>query len=183
MTEVERNQLAEDNLDLARLFASQRRQQGKRIGLDYEELESIGFEALVIASRKFDPSRSANFRTLAYLRMLDVLRSYRRKYFTTKRGSAQERRGFVGDREKELVRWDGRTISEAPDHRPEVRDLIDRIEKLAGKRDWEFLKRRFIDGLSNREVGEKFGLLQASVWNKQQRLCKELQAALADSSL
>ena len=165
MTEAERNRLAESHLDLARLFARQKRRQGKLIGLNIEELESIAFEALVTASREFDPTRSSDFETLARLRMLDELRKYRRKQRALKRGAAQERRGFGLMEEKQLVAWNGKS-SESPTLRPEVRDLIQRIEQLAGHKEWEFLRDLFLEGRYGYEMAERYGICVTSIWLK-----------------
>jgi Sigma-70 region 2 len=170
------NQLCERHLVLAKKFARLKRLQGVRLGWSVEELESIAYEGLIVASRTFDPARGRKFETWAFLKMLDALKLNRKKLFSDIRGRGKERIGlpYLGDDDFCPVEpMDERPLRFAP---LEVRELVEKVISGIEPRDRECVRSFFWKGQSATEIWPGTEL-QAQY--RRRRLLKQCAAALS----
>lgn len=136
-----------------------------------EDLFSAGMVGLMTASRSYDPSRGAEFKTYAYhrirgaildeLRRLDFLpRSQRDK--ARQQGSEAPNVVGIPTDEDGQESLEART-QEPPCEKADMQDALDRqMEELPPKmRDVVFLYYR--KGLRMREIGERMGLTESRV--------------------
>jgi RNA polymerase sigma factor (sigma-70 family) len=155
LTVAQANALVEQNVKLAYWFACKKQRFARRLGLDLEETQSLFLEALVRASRNYQPSR-ARFTTWAG-RVMDQALSNLNK----QRGRDKYKVNAIARSMSHLV---GERLKAKPAANVvETRDTIEVVWLWLTPKQRFVLRRRFWDRMTLEETGKALGLTRERV--------------------
>jgi RNA polymerase sigma factor (sigma-70 family) len=160
LTMEQANRLVSENLGLARKWASRQapRVRTRRMGMDYDDLLSLGYLAMVRASRKYDPARNVKFSTYAWLQMDFALLGLIAAEITKRRGHPAP--GRLGDAAG--AETDDDSAVDLAIKTEETNQINLEIGKL-DPRKAEVIRRRFFSGETLEAIARDLGITRERV--------------------
>jgi RNA polymerase sigma factor (sigma-70 family) len=182
------NQLAADNVDWAKKLANDTRRKYGLLYSEHGELESAALEALVVASRRYDPKnvKGLSFTEYAHSRVFGaVLDTYRLahpqgrwqdgKLYGTRRIPSQLHEEIASDRPEDDIgafQWQSWRSKQLVAREPTPEEALELSEAARDLQAWiatlkpvhaKVCHLRFVDGLLLRTIGRKMGLTESRI--------------------
>lgn len=154
-------QLVEQYVPLANKLAFQKKKSLPRF-IDIEDLRSAAYLGLVEAANRFNPDMGVCFSTFAYPRINGAIIDYLRDQGWMKRGETSHIISLdapVADNEVCVL---GDTIA-AKEEVTDQEEILEVISLNLDNQAKEVLRHYFIDELSMKEVGERFGVTEGRI--------------------
>lgn len=154
-------QLVEQYVPLANKLAYQKKRMLPRF-IDVEELKSAAYLGLVEAASRFDQSLGIAFSTFAYPRIFGAIHDYLRDQGWMKRGNTAQMLSL------DAMCSDGENICALKDlieakPNEDAEECFEAITLKFDNQARSVLRHYFIDDLSMKEVGEKFGVSESRI--------------------
>lgn len=140
-------------------------------GYDYDDLFQIGCVGLVIAARKFDPSKG-NFFNTASLHIRHEFQAFFRKIYTKKRTAEVLSLDYTHE-ENDTTYMDTFSSSECVEEEVEAKMLLEDMTIHEPK-----IMTLAIQGYSHREIGKILGLRRAALNERVQKLRRHTTLAI-----
>jgi RNA polymerase sigma factor for flagellar operon FliA len=153
--------LVEQYVPLANKLAFQKKKSLPKF-IDIEDLRSAAYLGLVEAANRFNPDLGVCFSTFAYPRINGAIIDYLRDQGWMKRGEAHHILSLdapMADNEMCLL---GETVA-AKEEITDQEEVLEVISLNLDNQAKSVLKHYFIDELSMKEVGEKFGVTEGRI--------------------
>lgn len=152
-------QLVEQYVPLANKLAFQRKKTLPRF-INVEELQSAAYMGLVEAASRFDPSLGIAFSTFAYPRIFGAIHDYLREQGWLRRGGSFNILSLDSKEPDEDTCLKDTLAAPTKDDTEECFNVITRGLDTQAQ---QVLRHYFIDDLSMKEVGDKFGVSESRI--------------------
>jgi RNA polymerase sigma factor (sigma-70 family) len=155
----ESTKLVEQYIPLANKLAFQRKKSLPKC-IDIEELKSAAYLGLTEAANRFKPELGLSFTTFAYPRIRGAIIDYLRELGWDKRSNSIQVVSLDAPDDE------GHSLADAVPakaKKDEGKDVLDFISVRFGKQVETVLRNYFIDEMSMKEVGQKFGVSEGRI--------------------
>jgi RNA polymerase sigma factor (sigma-70 family) len=167
--------LVEQYVPLANKLAFQRKRSLPRF-IDIEDLRSAAYLGLVEAANRYNPDLGICFSTFAYRRINGSIIDYLRDQGWMKRGATH----CIMSLDANVANNEGCVLGDTIEAKEEKTDQEEVLEVISLKLDNQaksVLRHYFIDELSMKEVGEKFGVTEGRI----SQLIKQYKEQIRDN--
>jgi RNA polymerase sigma factor (sigma-70 family) len=168
----ESTKLVEQYIPLANKLAFQRKRSLPRC-ISIEELKSAAYLGLTEAANRFDPSLGLSFATFAYPRIRGAIIDYLRELGWDKRSNRFQVVSLDAPADDE---GHSRADLLPAKRKDENKDVLEFISVRFGEQAEAVLRHYFIDDMSMKEVGQKFGVSEGRI----SQLIKQFKERICD---
>lgn len=165
--------LVEQYVPLANKLAYQKKRTLPKF-IDIEELKSAAYLGLVEAASRFDQSLGNSFSTFAYPRIFGAIHDYLREQGWMKRGNTDKMLSLDTPCSDEELMMLKDTIEAKPES--DAEELFEAVTLKFDAHAKSVLRHYFVDELSMKEVGEKFGVSESRISQLIKQYKKRIQS-------